>query len=168
MIEPPKPEYNIVEREGRLVVEKTGEAPHKPALRGWSLPKQPSLRLDWIALGQKLLARRHTFETTEDGRALLTADQLASTVKLSARGDDLHYLTPRQQAMIGVLGVKDDTGATIAIGVAALFLLGIFGIFWLVVVLFIAVATLSGYFESEYDAIQHQQYVPPDPSAPVP
>jgi hypothetical protein len=168
MIEAPKPEYRIVEREGRLVVEQE-DAPSKPATaRGWQFPKLSGQRFDWLAYGQKLLAQRHTFETAPDGNALLTADQLASTVKLSARGDDLYYLTARQQAMIGYLGLRDNSGAVIAGAVGALFLLGVFGMFWMIVVLFIAFATLSSYFKSEYDAIQHQRHLPTEASAPAP
>ncbi len=161
MEQPPKPEYTVVERDGRLVVEKVEEA-RKVNFDNVRVPKLPPLEFDWIKLGQALLARFHSFDLTEDGHALLSASQLEDSIKLSARPYDLFYLTPRQQAIIGYVTMANRWGFFLVAAVVVVFAL-LFGasLFWLVMIGAIAALPLKAYFKDEYEGIAQQLYEPP-------
>lgn len=160
MEEPPKPEFTVVERDGRLVVEKV-EHPRKASLEKVRLPKLPQVRFDWIRLGQGLLARLHSFDLTEDGHALLTASQLEDSIKLSARPYDLYYLTPRQQAIIGYVGALQRWGffALILTVLVATLMFDV-SPFWPMLAWAIISLPLMTYFKDEYEAIRQQLYEP--------
>lgn len=177
MSEPPKPEYVVVERDGRLVAEKVGQA--RPGrLAKVQLPKMPLLKFDWLETGQSLLARSHSYDLTAEGDALLTASQLENYIKLSARPFDLYFLSPRQQAIIGYLAQIHKNGVTLAMIAGAILLF--FGqvFMWLFIPGAILAASLTTYFRDEYFAIHQQLYEPPTsdvaganpppPSAPMP
>ncbi len=160
MEEPPKPEFTVVERDGRLVVEKV-EQPRKASLENVRLPRLPQLTFDWIRLGEGLLARLHSFDLTEAGHALLTASQLEDGIKLSARPYDLYYLTPRQQAIIGYLGALQRWGFVVLIlTVLVSTLILDVSPFWPMLAWAIFSLPLMTYFKDEYEAIRQQLYEP--------
>lgn len=163
MDQPPQPEFKVVERDGRLVVEKA-EKTSKVNLANVRLPKAPPLQFDWIRLGQALFARLHSFDLTEDGHALLSVSQLEDSIKLSARPYDLFYLNPRQQAIIGFMTVLHRWGILILIPTLLVFTF-IFDAspFWLIMVTAMASWPLTAYFKDEYEAIHQQIYEPPAP-----
>ncbi len=163
MNEPPQPEYTVVERDGRLVVEKVAEA--RPGrLSKIRLPELPALRSDVWTIGQSLLTRFIGPDITEDGHALMTASQLEPFIKLSARPYDLYYLTPRQQAIIGYLAALQSNGAIlIVIGGAFMMAFGTW-LIWLFMLGGVAAATMTTYFMDDYKAIALQEYTPTAPA----
>ncbi|HEX4847836.1 MAG TPA: hypothetical protein VFV30_06805 [Novosphingobium sp.] len=165
MTEPPKPQYTVVEREGRLVVEKAGE-PAKGRLGKIPFPGLTPSNFDWLKTGQALLTRYYSPKLTDDGQAVMPASQLEPYIKLSARPDDLYYLTPRQQAIIGYLTALHRNGIIVFVVITAMAVIFESGVFLLAIALAIATATLTTYFKDEYEAIRQQLYVPATPPAP--
>lgn len=161
MDEPPQPEYKVVERDGQLVVEKTGQS-RKAGDANARPPKVPTMRFDWIKLGQALFARLHSFDLTEDGHAVVTVSQLENSIKLAARPYDLYYLTPRQQAIIGFIAVVRRWGILMLLPTLFVFTF-IFDAspFWLMLMMAMAALPLTTYFKDEYEAIHQQVYEPP-------
>jgi hypothetical protein len=165
MDEPPQPEYTVVERDGRLVVEKVGET-RKASFTDFRPPKLPPLEFDWIRLGQTVFARLLSFDLTEDGHAVITVSQLEDSIKLSARPYDLYYLTPRQQAIIGFITMLHRWGILMLLPTLLVFTF-IFDAspFWLMLMMAMAALPLTTYFKDEYEAIRQQIYEPPAPQA---
>lgn len=98
--EPPR-DYRIVERDGKLVVERDGEK--QPA----GAPTGRSLALPKLSIREKgieLFLGRFDAQLTAEGDAIVSASQLADyekLLKLDARSYDEFYLTPAQQAVLG-------------------------------------------------------------------
>lgn len=158
MDEPPPPPFRIVERDGRLVVEKTGEqAPPPRSGRAWTLPRIPR---DPLALGRALFSRHFAAEQTADGQVAVTAAQLRGFIELSAPDDALYALSPRQQALLGFMAIPRSPtyGAGAAVLAIAAFAVVGPAVMIVFVGLFLAAST---YFKDDFEAIQGQQVAPP-------
>lgn len=171
----PRRNFQIVERDGRLVVEREHGTPSsrlRLRLRAFDLPN-----LSWRRWGLKLFQRRHYFDLTTDGDAILSADSLSRYLKLDARSYDLYYISPDQQALLGWSGVANYA----AIAACALFylLVGILDFPVLLVVALFVVLTLAAqhFLKDATSSIAYQRYEPteaespepePAPSAPTP
>ncbi len=97
MIDPPKPNYEIIEREGLLVVERQ-DAPQKSKFH---LPRLAIPRISFSKFGTKLFRSREYTDFDEAGNAIVYASTLRAVLHLDARDGDRYYVTARQQAILG-------------------------------------------------------------------
>lgn len=149
----PKNEYRLVKRGNKYRVERTGQQ----AVSALRLPTITQLKDRVRDFG---LDRFHNVlnpEMTEDGYALLRADQLSHLVKLDARSDDLYYISPNQQVMLGFMTLGPPA---IILLMLAMFLLGFssLGLFLMPII-----AALGGYylyFGVRIEDLHSQRYAP--------
>lgn len=90
-------QYRVVERDGRLVVEPREKPPRRYSAR-WKF-KLP--RISPNRIGLWLFQELHSYELTEDGFAIISAESLQHSITLDARSYDLYYLTQAQQSALG-------------------------------------------------------------------
>ncbi len=164
MSNPPKPDYEIIERDGLLVVERQ-DAPKKRKLH---LPRLAIPRISFSKFGTNLFRRQEYLDFDEAGNAIIYATTLKTLLNLDARDGDRYYITERQQAILGY--VLNAPWFLIGPAVLVPFIVGQLDWMW---ILALALAAMIGAafvypMWQEVEDIHGQRYEPEERAEPAP